>query len=120
VIGREPARTLPDVIDAIAAHNPSAPALISEARYLTFRDLADLSRRYAGWALREGVEPGDVVALLMPNAPDYLAIWLGIVRIGGVVALINTNLAGDGLRHSLSVVRPYLFSMDCATTCFSK
>ena len=34
-----------------------------------------------------------MVALLMPNRAEYLAIWLGITRIGGVVALINTNLA---------------------------
>ena len=30
----------------------------------------------------------------MPNRPDYLAIWLGITRVGGVVALLNTNCAG--------------------------
>ena len=28
----------------------------------------------------------------MPNRPEYLAIWLGITRVGGVVALLNTNL----------------------------
>ena len=37
----------------------------------------------------------------MPNRPDYLAIWLGLTRIGGVVALINTNLAGEALAHCL-------------------
>ena len=50
--------------------------------------------RYARWALEQGLGKGDVVCLLMPNRPEYMAIWLGITRVGGVVALLNTNLAG--------------------------
>jgi len=42
-----------------------------------------------------------VVGLLMPNRPEYLAIWLGITRVGGVVALLNTNLAGQSLAHCM-------------------
>ena len=30
----------------------------------------------------------------MPNRPEYMAIWLGITRVGGVVSLINTQLRG--------------------------
>src|SRR5947199_6823192 len=37
----------------------------------------------------------------MPNRPEYLAIWLGITRVGGVVALLNTNLAGRSLAHCI-------------------
>ena len=105
-IGRDSARTLPLVIDELAEHHATAPALLSETETLSFRDLAALSRRYAGWALRHGVGKGDVVALMMPNCPQYLAIWLGIVRVGGVVALVNTNLVGAALKHSLDTVAP--------------
>ncbi len=42
----------------------------------------------------------------MPNRADYLAIWLGISRVGGVVALINTNLKGEALAHCLTVAQP--------------
>ena len=38
----------------------------------------------------------------MRNQPDYLAIWLGISRVGGVVALLNTNLRGDALAHCIN------------------
>ena len=34
----------------------------------------------------------------MPNRPEFLALWLGVTRIGGVVALLNTNLTGLGAR----------------------
>jgi fatty-acyl-CoA synthase len=43
---------------------------------------------------------------MMPNRPDYLAAWLGITRVGGVVALINTNLAGRALAHCVDAVAP--------------
>ena len=42
----------------------------------------------------------------MPNCPDYMAIWLGLAGIGATVALINTNLRGELLAHSLNLVAP--------------
>src|SRR6185295_18666770 len=44
--------------------------------------------------------------LLMPNRPEYLAIWLGITRVGGVVALLNTNLTGSSLAHCIDTAAP--------------
>jgi fatty-acyl-CoA synthase len=38
---------------------------------------------------------------MMPNCPEYAAIWLGLSRAGCIVALINTNLTGDALLHSV-------------------
>jgi fatty-acyl-CoA synthase len=105
-VARQPERTLPDVIDEIAQRLPAAPALLSETDRLSFGELSDLAWRYARWALRQGVGAGDVVGLMMPNSPHYMAIWLGIIRVGGVVALINTNLAGEPLRHSVAIVAP--------------
>ncbi|HXP04389.1 MAG TPA: long-chain-acyl-CoA synthetase [Stellaceae bacterium] len=105
-IGRDPALTLPFVIDAVAERFGSLPALLSEMETFSYRDLAALSKCYASWALNHGVGKGDVVALMMLNCPQYLAIWLGIVRVGGVVALVNTNLVGAALRHSFETVSP--------------
>ena len=42
----------------------------------------------------------------MPNRPEYLAIWLGIAQIGGVVALLNTNLTGAALAHCIAIAAP--------------
>ncbi|MFI4976024.1 MAG: long-chain-acyl-CoA synthetase [Caulobacterales bacterium] len=105
-IDQAPRRILPAVIDELAARFGDAPALLSDRERLSFRGLADRARRYARWALEQGVGKGDVVCLLMPNRPEYMAIWLGITRVGGVVALINTNLRGPSLAHCLSVAEP--------------
>ena len=42
----------------------------------------------------------------MSNRPEYLAIWLGITSVGGVVSLLNTNLPGPSLAHCINVVSP--------------
>jgi fatty-acyl-CoA synthase len=39
----------------------------------------------------------------MPSRPDYIAAWLGITKVGGVVALINTKLVGPSLSHCINV-----------------
>src|SRR5208337_652481 len=38
--------------------------------------------------------------------PEYLAIWIGITRAGGVVALLNTCLRGPSLAYSIDIVDP--------------
>ena len=105
-IGEQPKRLLPDLIDAVAQTFPDATALISERECMTFRELVERSNRYARWALAQGLAPGEVVGLLMPNRPEYMAIWLGVTRVGGVVALLNTNLVGPSLAHCINIVAP--------------
>ena len=105
-IGRSPQRTLPTVIDELAERFDAAPALLSERECLTYRALAEQSNRYARWALDQGLAPGDTVCLLMPSRPEYMAIWLGVTRVGGVVSLLNTQLAGRSLAHCIDLVAP--------------
>ncbi len=105
-IARDPSRIFPTVIDELAETSGDAPALLSDTTCWTFRQLAEESNRYARWALNRGVGKGDIVCLLMPNRPEYVAIWLGITQIGGVVALLNTNLIGTSLAHCIQVAGP--------------
>ncbi|HLY53176.1 MAG TPA: AMP-binding protein, partial [Steroidobacteraceae bacterium] len=108
VIGREPALILPLLIDRLAERFGEAAALIAPDSRLSYRALAEASHRVARWGLGQPLVPGDVVCLLMKNCPEYLAIWLGLSRIGVTVALVNTHLAGEPLRHAIDVVRPRL------------
>src|SRR3989441_8855 len=101
-----PHRILPAVIEELAERFAEAPALLSEGECLTYRGLAARANRYARWALDRGLVKGDVVGLFMLNRPEYMAIWLGITRIGGVVALLNTNLSGAALAHAVNLVAP--------------
>ena len=107
-IGREPTLTLPLLIDRLAERFADAPALIGPDARLSYRGLSEASHRFSRWGLAQGLERGDVICLVMKNCPEYLAIWLGLSRIQVTVALINTNLTGELLKHSIDIVRPRL------------
>ncbi len=103
-IADRPHRLFPAVIDELATKRGNAPALLSDRECLSFQGLAERSNRYARWAIANGLVKGDTVCLLMSNRPEYLAVWLGITKIGAVVALLNTNLSGRSLAHCINVV----------------
>lgn len=80
----------------------SRPALLSRRETLTYGALAERAQAYGQWALDQGVGPGEAVCLLMPNRPEYVAIWVGVTSRSRVVALLNTGLVGDALVHAIA------------------
>jgi fatty-acyl-CoA synthase len=105
-IAKNPNRVFPWVVEELAQKYGSNEALVSDRERFTYAELDARANRYARWALGQGLKKGDVVCLMMLSRPEYIAIWLGITRIGGVVALLNTNLTGTALAHSVSIVAP--------------
>ena len=81
---------------------------------MSYRQYNQRGEQYARWAMANGIGKGDVVALMMPNRPEYLAVWLGIARAGGVTALLNTNLTGAALAHCVNIVKPKHVIVDAA------
>merc|ERR1712137_770304 len=108
-IESNPHWTMNDVFDAAVKRNPNGDALcfVGEKNKppttLTYRELDEASNRVANWAIKEGIKQGDVVGLIMDNRPEFVITWLGICKIGGVTALINTNLVNDPLHHSMKI-----------------
>ena len=105
-IAKHPTRVFPQVISELADRFGDAPALLSDRERFSYRELAARSNRYARWALQQDLKKGDTVCLMMPGRPEFLALWVGITRVGGVVALLNTNLTGMALAHCINVVAP--------------
>lgn len=105
-LARDPHATFPAMIEDLADRFGEAPALLSDEESLSYRALAGRANQYARWGLAQGVGPGGVVCLMLANCPDYIAIWVGLTRIGAVVALINTNLVDAALAHAINVAGP--------------
>ena len=105
-IAKNPTRVFPQVVLELADTYGDAPALLSDRERFSYRQLAERSNRYARWALTQGIRKGDTVCLMMPGRPEFLAAWIGITRVGGVVALINTHLTGMALAYCINVVSP--------------
>jgi fatty-acyl-CoA synthase len=100
---RDDRRTLPRALAEWAERYGDAPALIGEEERYSFTGLSARINQYARWALAQDLPQGATVALMMRNRPEYAAIWLGLTRIGVVVALIGPDLEGGALAHALAV-----------------
>ena len=90
-------------IASFADKSPDSIAIYFEDREISYRELINGANQYSHWFLDNGLKKGDVVALLMENRPEFLMSWIGIAQVGGTTALINTNLTGHPLNHSLSI-----------------
>lgn len=107
-IEAQPGVTLAVLVSRWAQEFGGAPALADANVRWSYGELASASHRYARWGLAQGLRRGDVVALAMGNCPEYLAVWLGLSRIGVAVALLNTHLTGEALAHSIRIAAPRL------------
>lgn len=95
--------TVADIIEGWAAKRPNNVAIWFEDKKYTYREYDAAANRYARWAQSLGLKRGDSVALLMENRPEYLFAWGGLIKIGVIVALINTNLRERALAHSFAI-----------------
>ena len=92
-----------DFVEDRVAAAPHRLAILFEGRKVTNAELEAAANRVARWASAQGIGRGDVVGLLMENRPEFVITWLGLAKLGAVTALLNTNLRGHPLAHSLDV-----------------
>jgi acyl-CoA synthetase (AMP-forming)/AMP-acid ligase II len=104
-----PAPEIPDVDLATftltrARELSDRPALIDgpSGRVITFADYADRVEALAGALAARGVGRGDVVALYMPNLPEYAVIFHGVVRANATNTTANPLYTETELGHQLS------------------
>jgi cyclohexanecarboxylate-CoA ligase len=77
-----------------AAQRGDAPALAFNERVLTWRMLEDKALRVARGLKDQGVSRGDVVAVQLPNTPDFIVAYLAICRLGGVLCTLHMPYRG--------------------------
>ncbi len=75
-----------------AAKSGDRPGLILDQLTLTFGQLGGLTRMAAGRLQAAGIEPGDRVALILPNIPAYPVLFNAVLAAGGVVVPLNPLL----------------------------
>lgn len=83
---------LADNLARSAAAFPDHPAIRLDSLVWSYTDLDARSARVAGLLADRGVQPGDRVAIMLPNIPDFAAIYYGVLRAGAVVVPMNPLL----------------------------
>ncbi len=81
--------TVPDLLRHSAARAPDSPALLFHGSRISYRDLDDLTTRLAFVLRRLGVAQGDRVALMLPNIPQAVIAYYGILKAGALAVPTN-------------------------------
>ncbi len=85
-----------------AANRPDAPALIFRSRPVTYAQLDDAAGRACAAFVASGVQPGDRVALMVGNVPEFVSALYGIWRAGAVAVPLNVMLTSEEVGYMLA------------------
>ena len=95
--------SIPALFDTVAETYGNKPAFICMDKVLTYREICDLSKDFAGYLQSlPDMKPGDRVAIMMPNLQQYIISLLGILRAGMIAVNVNPLYTSHELGHQLA------------------
>jgi crotonobetaine/carnitine-CoA ligase len=94
--------SIEELIRARAAEKPSATWLYFKDQAFTWREVISHSESAANGFLRLGIRPGDYVALMAGNKPEFLWVYFGLLMIGAQIVPLNRWQRGPALQHMLN------------------
>ena len=107
-------RTLPDLVREHAQARPEAPALRGSGPALSYGELDTLMDRVAAALQREGLGPGDCIALAGLATPLQAALFLGALRAGVVVAPLAGSVTPEVFAGMLADAQARLLFLDAS------
>lgn len=94
--------TIAEIVRRGAAEYPARVAVKFEGMVCSYRDLNDRSNRVASGLRRDGLAPGDRVALLAKNCPEQFEVFLGASKAGAVTVPLNWRLSPSEVAYILN------------------
>jgi long-chain acyl-CoA synthetase len=96
-----PDETLVDRLADLARQHGDRPALLFKGASMSYRTLDAESTAFAAALAAMGVRPGDRIALLLPNCPQFSVAQFGIWKAGAVVVALNPTYGERELEQAL-------------------
>ena len=91
-------------VEANSARIGSQSAIVCEGKELNWTQFNALSNQYANSLKSQGLVRNDTVCVMMENRIEFLALLVGLNKLGVTAGLLNTNLTGRSLKHCISVI----------------
>jgi len=95
-------RPLYSLLTESARLHPGKACIHYEGRNLTYAEVDDISSRFASALATLGARKGDRVAVFMPNIPQLVMSFFGILKAGGVAVMCNPIYKERELEHQLA------------------
>ncbi len=95
------ALSLAAILAEAAKRHPLRTALIFGDERIPYADLWEQARRYAAALRARGIGPGDRVAIMIPNVPDFPRAYYAILSLGAVVVPVHALLTAREVAYLL-------------------
>jgi long-chain acyl-CoA synthetase len=89
------------VLETGAASRPQHTAVVADGRRLSYGQLNEAANRCAAGLALLGVRPGDKVALMLPNIPEFAIAYFGVLKAGGCLVPLNTLFKAAEIAYEL-------------------
>lgn len=96
-----PEKPLYSLIDEAANTYPEKTAIIFFDKKITYKQLKEMIDRFAHALQEHGVKKGDVVAIMLPNTPQFVISYYAILKIGGIVTPLNPLYKSAEIKRQL-------------------
>ena len=93
---------LATILRETTAASPDAVAYRAGGATATYRELDEQSGRFAAGLSQAGLGPGQVVAIQLPNVPQFLTAYFGALKAGVTVLPMNPLLKAPEIEHQLT------------------
>ena len=80
-------------------------AIVCEGKELNWIQFNALANQYASAFKSQGLARNDTVCVMMENRVEFLALLVGLNKLGVTAGLLNTNLTGRSLQHCINVIK---------------
>lgn len=93
--------TLPGWLDRATRNRPGGVAIATRGGTTAYGELSGRAGRFAAALRRRGIGRGDIVAVHLPNVPEFLIAWLAINACGAVMQTIHLAYGLREIAHLL-------------------
>jgi crotonobetaine/carnitine-CoA ligase len=96
---------LPEILQKRAEEHPDRDFLkFGDGKWISYGAVNKKANQIANALIKRGVQKGDSVSVMLPNCEEFLPVWFGILKAGGVMSSINIAYKGDFLAHTINLV----------------
>ncbi len=92
-------KTVKELVTRQAKTMPDRILMYHKDMTKTYHEMDEVSNRVGNGFLSLGVKKGDRVTLLIPNRPEFIYAWFGLMKIGAVMVPINVQFKPDEVKY---------------------
>mgnify|MGYP000022834562 FL=1 len=93
--------SLTDLLETAFREHGNSPFSVCMDRWMSYKELDELSKALGAWLQDKGLAPGSRVAIMLPNLPQFAVTMAAILRAGYTCVNVNPLYTARELQHQL-------------------